>query len=704
MPRTTLVFDVNDRNARQGFDRLQRELRETERGLRQTQRTADSTRNTFASAGRGAETFGKSLAGVRGILTGLGAARAAREIIDFGAASVSAAGQIEGLRRGLSDNLTITHFIQHTNAAKAAVEGFTGALNTAPAAGAVNKAFADRIAFLQQEKTALDAAAAGRANYFRFQGRETEAGTRYREIATELARLHAAQGSVSAQSQYLQNVQSRLTAQARGLNTEIAALTTEIDGRTGESVQGLNRELREKSAALAAVHSQLGTNANALRALVSATTASEKSTEQAITHAENFSLALAKLSANAEATRNAFNNTGNAQQVTPNFQAALAASNAYYNARISNAQNALAAETAGTEAYNTLQTRIFELGQQRLAAQRHLETERTGLLRTFARERVRIERGANNEIMTGLLAVVQASRAAVRRRVEFAQQLAAIPRAAGPDAVSRLRQEFEETENRGRSLLAVMREIANAAFATDLEERIPDPIVRGTGIDERIAAEARGQQTLTAIRQAAGEQGRQFLNSALRREERDTQKSINTRARAYRQFANLVSRTFINLATGRSQSFESVATAFIQQSLRIVLRAVLENQILKRLDDTLTAAKIANIQRVAAAQQATGGLAGNLPGLANLPGIGNLGGNLLSGGAGALGVAGLLFPNERRNLLAGIKETIGGFLENVGNQQEIVVRANIQNNLRIGENEAREISYLQTDLEQEDRL
>ena len=902
MPRTTLVFDVNDRNARAGFDRLQRELNETERATNRTNRTfraADGRlrdmQGRFVAAGRGADTFTQSLGGARGVLTGLGAALAAREIFEFGAASVRAAGQMEGLLRGLRaiegsqadarlrdfneiaklpglntpqiirysnslraagattlevdaiittfgqtivglggnaadtsramlqltqafgenkisqenfstikelipsfnrlaqevyntdgtmDSLNktfqasgktlgsfllpilaklrqeipaapvdsyarsvdalqeefnqlqiaigdrllpvvssasrglaelfdnITQFIQGTNDGKISVEGFTTALNTATAAGAVNKAFEDRIAFLQQEKTALDAAAEGRANYFKFRGRDTEAGQRYKEITTELERLQAAQGSVSAQSQYLQNVQSRLTAQARTLNTEIAALTTEIDGRTGKSVQGLNRQLREKRAALAAVQSQLGTNANALRALASANTSTATATEQATTHVENFSLTLAKLRANAEDTRNVLNNTGNAQLITPNFQAAIAASNAYYNARIANAQNALAQETAGTEAYNNLQTRIFELGQQRLAAQRQLETQRTSILRTFAQERVRIEREANNEIITGLLAVAQASREAVQARVAFSRQIAAIPSVGGPDAqygnfTSQFRQDFEETERQGRSLLDVMRQIANYAYGTDLDARIPDPIVRGVAIDERIAEEARGQQTLTDIRQAAGEQGRQFLNRILRSEERDIQASLRKQARSYRQFANLVSNTFINLATGRAQNFESVATAFIQQSLRIVLRAVVENQILKRLDDTLTASKLTNIRRVAAAQQAAGiGSAANIPGIGsflnNLPGLGNIGSSL-SGGGAALGAASLLFPEQIKNLAGGISDTIGSLLSNVASAPDRAFGAQ-QVFLKIGENEVRDITDIQDDLRQEDQV
>ena len=611
---------------------------------------------------------------------------------------------VSGAARGFAELFdNITKFVQGTNDAKISVEGFTTALNTATAAGAVNKAFEDRIAFLEQEKTALEAAAEGRANYFRFRGRDTEAGQRYKEITTELERLQAAQGNVSAQSEYLQNTQRGLVTQAKTLNTEIAALTTELDGRTGKSVQGLNRQLREKRAALAAVQSQLGTNANALRALAAANTITEKSTEQAKSSAENFSLTLAKLRANAEDTRNALNLSINPQQLTTGFQAALAASNAYYNARIANAQNALAQETAGTEAYNTLQTRIFELGRQRLQAEQQITAENQRLLQQLSQQRIDAATAASTAEVEGFKAAAQAGQAYTD---QLRRQIEAIPNISSPDAqygnfTSQLRRDFEDTERQGHSLLAVMQQIANYAFATDLDERIPDPIVRGTAIDERIAAEARGQQTLTDIRQAAGEQGRQFLNRTLRSEEQDIQRSVNARAREYRRFSNLVSNTFIDLATGRAQSFESVATTFIQQSLRIVLRAVVENQILKRLDDTLTASKIANIRKLSAAQQASAGIPG-IGSLGNLPGLGNLGGSLAGGGA-ALGVSALLFPQEIKNLTGGIKDTISGLLSNVASAPDKAFGAQ-QVFLKIGENETREITDMQDELRQDARV
>ena len=346
----------------------------------------------------------------------------------------------------LFDN--VTNFIQNTNDAKQSVEGFTSALSNATAAGAVNKSFQDRIAFLQQEKTALDAAAEGRANYFRFRGRDTEAGRRYKEITTELERLQAAQGNVAGQSEYLRNIQNGLVTQASALTKEIADLTNELDGRTGKSVQGLNRQLREKRAALAAVQSQLGTNANALRALASANTSTAQSTEQATTHAENFSLTLAKLRANAEDTLRILNTTGNAQLVTPNFQAALAASNAYYNARIANAQNALAQETAGTEAYNNIQTRIFELGRQRLQTERQITAENQRLLQQLSSERIDAANAARDAEVEGFKAAAQAAKAYTD---QISTQIDAIPNISSPDAqygnfTSQLRRDFEETE------------------------------------------------------------------------------------------------------------------------------------------------------------------------------------------------------------------------------------------------------------------
>ena len=907
MPRTTIEFAVNDRDARQGFDRLQRELRETQHETRRTNTTFRDTnaglrdvRGRFVAAGQGADVFTRSLGGARGLLTGLGVAVAAREIIQFGAASVRAAGQMEGLQRALEaiegenatqrlrdfneiaklPGLNTPQIIRYSNSLRAAgattsevdaiittfgqsIVGLGGnandtsramlqltqafgenkisqenfstikelipsfnrlaqeVYNTDGSMDALNTRFKDSgqtlgqfllpiLARLREEIPAapvdsyarsidalgeefqqfkiaigtellpvVSATARGLASLFdtmtkgvqvvgdffdvvdeqhqallnasesasefsvrladinKAAGQQEAVGARIQTLYRLRAALRTEQSELSRSSQeYLQYaerirtvnneldtlrniqgtsqtdtrpqlIQQRTEALERE-NAEIQRYTQLLTnaravavGDTNPAIQQLERSLERSRATAAALTREIELLKNGFQDLVPA------ETTQAIA---NNALELEKLKATAEDTRRAFSASETNQELTPNFQAALAASNAYYAERIRQAETALAKEKEGTDAFNALQVEIFQLGRQQLAAQRTLETERTSILRTSTQERVRIEQNANNEIITGILSVVRAGREALRARLEFAQQIAAIPRASSADAqygrfTAQLREDFQETERQGRSLLDVMRQIVNFTVAPlDLDARIPEPVNREIQIDERIAAEARGQQTLNTIRQDAAEQGRQFLRQGILDEERAVQASLRKQSRSYRQFANLISNTFINLATGRAENFEQVATAFIQQSLRIVLRAYVEYQIQKKLDDDLTASKIANLRRVSAAQQTggLGGLAGNLPGLGNLPGIGNLGG-FLSGGAGALGIAGLLFPSESSNLLSGIKNEISGFLSNVAEVPDRAFGAQ-QILLKIGENEVRDISDIQSELINEDRL
>lgn len=522
---------------------------------------------------------------------------------------------------------------------------------------------------------------------------------RIRAANNELDTLRAIQGRGTNNTQLL----TQRTDELQRTNTEIERYKTllarareEAVGQTNPAIQQLERRLTASRAAAAVLTREIELLKNGFQDF-----AADAAT-QAVT---NYTLELEKLKAVAEDTRSVFAASGTNQQVIPNFQAALAASNAYYSERIRQAENALAKEKEGTDAFNALQVQIFQLGRQRLAAQRQLETERTNILQTFTNERVTIERSANNAVIAGFSAVTRAAAAAARARLAFTQQIAALNNISRADIqygnfTSQLRQDFEDTEQQGRSLLSVMREIVRLSLGPtdlDLEERIPDPGVRQQQIDDQIAAQVRAQQTLTDIRQDALEQGRQFLNGILQNEQRDIQRSINANARQYRQFANLVSNMFVDLATGRARSFESVATAFIQQSLRIVARAFIEHQIRLRLDDTLTAHKIANLQKVNAAQQAAG-----TGGLVNLPGLANLGSSL-SGGGAALGVSALLFPEQIRNLTGGIADTIGNLLSNVAiGQEKIVVES--RSFLRIGENQVREVTDMQAELQQESRV
>ena len=182
---------------------------------------------------------------------------------------------------GLTELITsATNFISGVNNAERSVVSYTDALQRAADTASVNAAIKDRIEFLQGEKTALDEASEGRANYFRFRGRETEAGAAYRVITDELNALNTAQGDTTAGLTHFRGIQENLIGTAKDLTAEISRLETEIGGRTGKSVQGLNRDLRVNRDELTAVQGQIETTSNTIKALTTANLNASESTDK----------------------------------------------------------------------------------------------------------------------------------------------------------------------------------------------------------------------------------------------------------------------------------------------------------------------------------------------------------------------------------------------------------------------------------------
>ena len=541
-------------------------------------------------------------------------------------------------------------------------------------------------------------------------------GTEAQQSTTQIDQLDTAARRTSATWQDTNSGLRDARGQLIGAGQDAEFFTQSLDGAR-ERLAGLGaaraaREIFAFGTASVRAAGQMEGLLRGLRAIEGsqADTSTATSAGQATTVTENFARTLATLKANAEATRDALTGAFNVQQVeTPNFEAAIAASEAYANARIAKAQEALAKETQGAEASNQLQVQLFELQRQRLQAHGQLETERQRFLEQISQQRIDAATAASNAEVAGF----KASTAAAKEYTDQLQrQIDAIPRIQSPEAqygdfTSQLRQDFADTEQQGRSLLSVLREIAHLSVGPlDLDTRIPDPGVRQQQIDDQIAADVRDAQTLNSIRQDAAEQGSQFIAQLRQSEVRDLQKNLTEQARYYRQFANSVSNLLTGVVTGRVQGFETVVKAFIANSLRIVARASIEYQLRKHLDDTLTTSKIANIRKVAAAQQAGAAGAGNfaLPGVGNqLGGLASQFGGSLAGGGLAIGAASLLFPTEIKNLTTGITETLGNLLSNVAEVPDKAFGAQ-QIFLRIGDNEAREITDLQADLKNEARL
>ena len=176
---------------------------------------------------------------------------------------------------------TITDFIEGTNDATRSAESYASAIMMAGDAAAVNRAIQERVTFLQGEVAALEAAAAGSANYFRIRGRETDPGREYRLAKEELEGLIEAQASGTAATVHFTNEQNRLIGESRVIIQNIADLEARRAGENIRQRANTNRLIGEEREALAALQTQIGDNATVLRALTTVNTQVAETTEDA---------------------------------------------------------------------------------------------------------------------------------------------------------------------------------------------------------------------------------------------------------------------------------------------------------------------------------------------------------------------------------------------------------------------------------------
>ena len=176
---------------------------------------------------------------------------------------------------------TITDFIEGTNDATRSAESYASAIMMAGNAAAVNRAIQERVTFLQGEVAALEAAAAGSANYFRIRGRETDPGREYRLAKEELEGLIEAQASGTAATVHFTNEQNRLIGESRVIIQNIADLEARRAGENVRQRANTNRLIGEEREALAALQTQIGDNATVLRALTTVNTQVAETTEDA---------------------------------------------------------------------------------------------------------------------------------------------------------------------------------------------------------------------------------------------------------------------------------------------------------------------------------------------------------------------------------------------------------------------------------------
>ena len=277
------------------------------------------------------------------------------------------------------------------------------------------------------------------------------------ELTSEIERLSETYGGASAalgenateteqQEAKLADLQTQLASVNREVETyqeRLAKARQEAVGETNPAIEQLERRLGEAEARASGLQTEIET-------LTSSLIRSAADAEMAASGTENYGLALARLKANAEDTRQSLSDTIDISELGANYSAAIAASDAYYNTLIAHAQDALAQEEENSEAYQEIQTGIFELERQQLQAREQLTAQASKIGEAEAKRRVAIaeqEAEAQRKIQEESH---RASREAQKRRTE-----------AEAEAEQQLTAEYEEAlKAREESQIAADQRIA----------------------------------------------------------------------------------------------------------------------------------------------------------------------------------------------------------------------------------------------------
>ena len=198
----------------------------------------------------------------------------------------------------------------------------------------------------------------------------------------------------------LEESSKSLTGSLPDLNQALEGVNTELENKR-KRLEEMRAEGDETTASAEQLQRQIA-NLTTLAALLNAQIAltppvleeTSEGMNTATVAVENYSLTLARLKAEAEDARDTLSNTIDFQQLGANYQAAIAASDEYYNRQIANAQEALSQAEANSEEYQKIETDIFNLQRERQEARKKLTEQASAVARTETERRIEI---ANEE-------------------------------------------------------------------------------------------------------------------------------------------------------------------------------------------------------------------------------------------------------------------------------------------------------------------
>ena len=230
-----------------------------------------------------------------------------------------------------------------------------------------------------------------------------------RRIALLETRSKSLTASLPDLKQELENVNSQLADKEKRL-----AEATKREGEASASAQQLQRQITNLTALASLLNVQIAQTTTEL-------TETAPAAETAAAAVENYSLTLARLKAQAEDARDTLSDTINFQKLGANYQAAIAASDGYYNRQIANAEAALASAEADSDEYFKIETNLFKLQRDQAEARKKLTEQASKVGETEAERRVEIAEKEHERLRGAGEETARALEASEKRRTAAAE-------------------------------------------------------------------------------------------------------------------------------------------------------------------------------------------------------------------------------------------------------------------------------------------
>ena len=215
------------------------------------------------------------------------------------------------------------------------------------------------------------------------------------ELEAEIERLKETYGGATAALGENATAAEQNEARLTDLQTQLGRVNTEIENYQDrlarareEAVGETNPAIQHLERSLAGLESQALTLQTEIDTLMGTLAASSDDMDAASEAGENYSLALARLKANAEDTKKTLSDTIDVSQLGANYSAAIAASDAYYAAQIANAEAALAQEEENSEAYQKIETALFNLRREQVQARERLTQQAAAVGESESQRRI----------------------------------------------------------------------------------------------------------------------------------------------------------------------------------------------------------------------------------------------------------------------------------------------------------------------------